>query len=114
MRKKLLQLLASLSVAFSILFLISSCGKKGDPIPKDALNIPPPIWVGVTISDNGVLISNPSENSVIVERAASEIGDLFFPKYERIARLTPKSEFLDNSTQQETRYIYRFSTLHKR
>jgi hypothetical protein len=97
-------------------FLVSfaACGKKGDPIPKDALNIPPPLWINVTLSEEGVLISNPSEHTVLAERAVSEIGDLSFPEYEWVARLTPKSDFLDNATLRETRYIYRFSTLHKR
>jgi hypothetical protein len=92
----------------------TACGKKADPIPKDALNIPPPLWISVALSEDGVLISNPSEHTVLAERAISEIGDLSFPQYERVARINPKSEFLDNSTEQDTRYIYRFATLHKR
>ncbi|MDR2400285.1 MAG: hypothetical protein LBD73_01370 [Deferribacteraceae bacterium] len=99
---------------FIALFFIESCGKKGDPIPKDALDIPPPIWIEVSLSEDGVLISNSSEHTVLAERAESEIGDLSFPSYRQVAMLTPRNEFLDNSTHQETRYIYRFSTQHKR
>jgi hypothetical protein len=100
--------------AVCVIVFLAACGKKADPIPKDALNIPPPIWIDVSLTEEGVLISNPSEYTVLAERSVSEIGDLSFPSYERVARISPKNEFLDNTTEQQTRYIYRFSTQHGR
>jgi hypothetical protein len=94
--------------------LLLSCGRKTAPVPKETLVLPPPEWVNISTTDDGVLIENPSDEIVIVERAFSEVGDLRFPYYTFLARISPNSNYTDNTTERDSRYIYRLSTKHKR
>ncbi len=95
-----------------ILILSAACGKKDDPHPIASLNIPQPTWAAISVTEDGVHVTNNSdEYPILVERAESEVGDLFFPLYQTIATVKPHSSFVDTGTQNNVRYIYRIRTI---
>lgn len=102
-------------VLLALLALVCACGSKGNPVPKETLRIPPPDWVDVKLGEDGVVISNSSSTyPIVVERTVSELGDLGFPIYERVTIVPPGGTYLDNDTERDVRYLYRFASAHNR
>ncbi|MDR0453649.1 MAG: hypothetical protein LBH05_02410 [Deferribacteraceae bacterium] len=97
------------------IFLSSSCGKKTNPRPLESLNIPQPVWAEISVEESSVYVKNNSDDySVLLERAESEVGDLFFPIYQTLATIKPNGVFVDNNTRKNVRYIYRIKTIHNK
>ena len=89
------------------LFIVG-CGKKTDPIPKDALeNISPPKSVVVQSQPEGVFIANNENALLIVERAIPN-GETC-SEYERIKVLEPKTDFIDTTVKADNAYYYRLT-----
>lgn len=89
--------------------VINGCGVKAPPIPKDAINIPIPVKVNVSINDEGILVSNEQDNiSVVVERAVIEENILYRKTYKRLTLIPPNKTFLDKSVIDGESYTYRF------
>ena len=106
-------MMKKLSLLLFLIVALVACGKKGDPRPKATLDIPLPEWVELELYEEGVRIVNASgDYGLMVERTVSEIGDLTPPSYKRLIILPPMGEYLDNTTVENQRYNYRFSTEH--
>lgn len=88
--------------------LLIGCGKKTDPIPKEALeNIAIPKKVIVQAQPEGVFIANNENALLIIEKAESN-GEAC-PEYKRIKVLEPKADFIDTSVKADNAYYYRLT-----
>jgi len=97
-------------ISFSLIAIcLITCGKKSDPIPKDALFIPSPEGVDINLTDQGIVIKNISDNyTLFVDKIL--IANSLFPKfrYERVALILPTNEYLDIDVNLGMEYLYRF------
>lgn len=93
----------------AVLLWVWACGIKSPPIPKDSLNIPFPINVGLTLDEKGVIVANNEDNyTVLVEKAINE--DTLFSNrmFKRVSMIKPDSTYLDEDVQEGLTYTYRF------
>lgn len=85
--------------------LFVACGKKTDVVSKDRFNIEK-VNIGetVAITKEGVLFQNRSNFYLIVKKAVEKNGCL--TEFEEIARIEPKSSFIDKDVVLSNAYIY--------
>lgn len=90
---------------FIMAILFVACGKKTDVISKDTFNIEKVnIDETIAITKEGVLFQNRSNFYLIVKKAVEENGCL--TEFEEIARIEPKSSFIDKDVVLSNAYIY--------
>jgi len=90
---------------FAMVALFVACGKKTDVVSKDTFNIEK-VNIGetVAITKEGVLFQNRSNFYLIVKKAVEKNGCL--TEFEEIARIEPKSSFIDKDVVLSNGYIY--------
>lgn len=94
---------------FAAVFMMTACGIKAPPVPKETLEIPQPVSVGLALRDNGVLVTNGDATStVLVEKTASTGGFFRNRMFKRVSMIRPNSVYLDEDVEEETTYTYRF------
>lgn len=93
---------------FVFFFIINGCGIKAPPIPKDSLNIPYPTDVNVSITNDGVLISNNQDIMLVVEKSKIDNNALNRRYYKRLTLISPKNTYIDEEVVDGTTYTYRF------
>lgn len=90
---------------FAMVALFVACGKKTDVVSKDTFNIEKVnIDETIAITKEGVLFQNRSNFYLIVKKAVEENGCL--TEFEEIARIEPKSSFIDKDVVLSNAYIY--------
>ncbi len=90
------------------LFTVIGCGIKAPPIPKDSLNIPYPTNISISITNDGVLISNNQDIMLVVEKSKINNNALNRRDYKRLTLISPKNTYTDDDVVDGATYTYRF------
>lgn len=94
------------SLLIAALLILTACGKKTDPIPKNTLeDARPPKNVIVRAQEEGFFIANNEEAIIFVERAVRD--GLSCGIYEPVVTLTPKQDYLDTDVEIDKEYSYK-------
>lgn len=91
--------------------MLSGCGKKTNPISKDAIELPVPTKYVLSNTDKGVYIRNNDNKYTLFVEKSSLDDDNCSTSFAFVAKLKPKEDFTDDKVKVAAAYTYRLMNM---